>query len=102
MFLLSFTCFERMLGNAEDFLRREFDIVGKETQAYKGRAMGFATREVSFDLASTSARPPKTSPAARAWRSFKALWQRGMLVAERIWDGAGRWSELVRVRDCVA
>ena len=58
---------QEWLGNAEGCLRREFDLVGKEAEAYCGRAAGFTTKVAPLDLVPKAAKPPRTTKLARAW-----------------------------------
>jgi hypothetical protein len=86
------------LGNAEGCLCREFDLVGKEAEAYCGRAAGFTTKVVPFDLVSKAAKSPRTTKLARAWKGLQALWRRACLVAGRVAKGGRGRRELDEIR----
>jgi hypothetical protein len=86
------------LGNAEGCLCREFDLVGKEAEAYCGRAAGFTTKVAPFDLVSKAAKPPRTTKLARPWNGLQAIWRRACLVAGRVAKGGRGRRELDEIR----
>ena len=72
------------ISHAERQWCQDFDLINDDAAAHCGRAAGYSTRTVPFDLVAKSARPPRTTKEARAWKSLRSLWGNLALAVQDI------------------